>query len=1071
MRSTSSRAALALALALTALGAPTTAPAQPDGDPPPAAPPSGALRVLVFVTTRPVAGVTVETAAAPAALTNADGAAALRLPEGAHAVRLRLPRAALPAAPPGADPVVIELGELEVIGDEEVEAIVTLGPGGALARLDVETPTSRAEARQRDVDFERRRREEPPGVIRGTVTVRDTRAPVAGARVYVRGAPVEGATDDAGGFQLELPAGRYDLTIIHPRFTTVSQKDVAADPARPTVLALVVDPVTAVLDDLVVTAPHIEGGLAALVAERRESASVDEVIGAQEMSRSGDGDAAGALKRVTGITVIGGRYVYVRGMGERYSSTLLNGQAIPSPEPERRVIPLDLFSTDVLESVVIQKTPSPDAPGEFGGGVVQLRTKGFPDALELSASVSTGLLSTATFQARPTYRGGARDWLGMDDGTRALPGPIRAGSPLREGNLFEPGYTREELADLARLLPATYNVDDASLPPNLGLGLAAGNSYRVRGMRAGFLLSTSYSNEQEFTEEISRRYVVSDTAAGGLELNNDFRVRDAGHTISSSTILVAGVQPAAGHDVRATTLLLRITDDETGISTGRSDDFGRDIQQFRLQWVERQLLTQQLAGEHLLRGLGGGTASWRYAFSRATRAEPDRREYFYSDEALTPGVDPHDFQISARPAGNQRIWSDLDDRIHDLGFDLGQPLTVWGGREATVKLGASMLARERRADTIRLTLRAPRMLTAEERRQRPDDLWAEENLSADTGWILEDTTQPTDAYSAEQGLQAGYVMATVPLRASVELTGGVRVERSRQRVVTFSPFSLTETPLVAELDDLDVLPSLAARWTLSEALILRGSLGRSVTRPDFRELSRSQYRDVITATRFTGNPALVRGTIAHADLRAEYYFSTDEVVSLAAFVKSFADPIEQIDLGGVDRTVSWDNAESATNAGLELDGRRRLDLLGERFENFFVAGNLAVIRSQVDLGEDGAGVSTSRQRALQGQSPYALNLQVGYDDPGPRRFSAVALYNVAGPRIRDVGRLGTPDVFEEPVHQLDLVYGQALGGGLRLKLKAANLLDQAVTFTQADRVVRQYKRGRAFGVSLSWSYD
>jgi TonB-dependent receptor len=505
------------------------------------------------------------------------------------------------------------------------------------------------------------------------------------------------------------------------------------------------------------------------------------------------------------------------------------------------------------------------------------------------------------------------------------------------------------------------------------------------------------------------------------------------------------------------------------VITGRSDDLGQDIERSRLRFVERQLLAQQITGSHEIGALGGGTLEYRYGFAQANRAEPDRREYFYADESADPDAPPYDFQISARPAGNQRIWNDLTDRIHDVGVDWTQPIDVWSELTAKVKLGGSAVVRDRSYDTLRLTMRAPRSLSAEDRRLPPERIWATDNIDATDGWILEDTTQPTDAYRAEQTIQAGYAMGTIPLARSLEVTAGVRVERSRQLVTTFSPFSRDTTALEAELDNTDVLPSAQLKWQASGELIVRGGYGKSVTRPDFRELSESQYRDVITATRFVGNPELERGTIHHADVRAEYYFSTDEVASIAAFYKSFNSPIEQIDLGGVDRSVSWDNADSATNLGIEVEGRRRFGFIHESLEDTFAAVNLAFIRSEVDLGE-GGGVSTSQQRPLQGQSPFVVNIQLGYDDAADSGISAVLLYNVFGRRIRDVGRLGTPDVYEQPFHQLDLVYSHELTEHWKLKVKATNLLGDEVEFRQRSKVPHSYAPGRSLSVSVGWSY-
>ena len=887
---------------------------------------------------------------------------------------------------------------------------------------------------------------------------------------FVRGVPRDAKTDAQGNFELQLPEGAYDLVVIHPKYTTAKLGAVAVDAKTPTDVSISVEEATPALDEFVVTAPHIEGGVASLVAERRESASVNEVIGAEEMSRSGDSDAAGALRRVTGITVIGGQFVYVRGMGERYSATLLNGQSIPSPEPERRVIPLDLFSTDILESVVIQKTPSPDSPAEFGGGVVLLRTKSFPEEFTLSASAGTGMVSNATFRGRPNHNGGTLDFLGTDDGGRSLPQEIADNSPLREGNLFQEGFTPQELAAMGRLLKVNYNVEDSTVAPDTSLSFTVGNKAKVKDRPMGFLLSLGHGRDHRFKEEINRRFISSDTAEGGLELNNDFQTAELSQTVSASGIFAAGIEPEEGDEIKATTLLLRITDKDTASVTGRSDDLGQDIRRSRLRFVERQLFTQQLSGRHQIDHANNGIAEWRYSFSQAKRDEPDRREYFYADESADPDAGPADFQVSARPAGNQRVWSELSDRIHDVGADYAQPFPVWHGLTATAKAGASAVFRQRDYDTLRLTLRAPRMITPEERRLAPDELWSLDNLNADNGWILEDTTQPTDAYKAEQQIQAGYAMVDVPLSEAIELRAGARVERSRQRVVTFSPFDTDQVPLETELDNTDILPSLIGKYQIGDKLVLRGGYGRTVTRPDFRELSESQFRDVVTATRFVGNPELVRGTIDNFDARLEYYFSTDELVSLSTFYKRFEDPIEQIDLGGVDRSVSWDNADSATNIGVEIETRGRMGFVSEALDEVFGAINIALIQSQVVLGEDSSGVSTSKERALQGQSPYVVNLQLGYDDAGDSGISAVLLYNVFGKRIRDVGRLGSPDIFEEPLHQLDFVYGHQLGEHWSLKFKAKNLLNQAVEFTQGSKVARRYRSGRAFSLSASWDW-
>ena len=696
--------------------------------------------------------------------------------------------------------------------------------------------------------------------------------------------------------------------------------------------------------------------------------------------------------------------------------------------------------------------------------MVQLRTRTLPQAFTAGVELSSGMVTNATFQDRPSYSGGGLDFLGTDDGARDLPHRIRQESPLREGNRFEEGYSKEQLADLARLLPNTYNVSEDPVPVNAGASVKLGDKREIFGIPAGFLLSGGWSNDYSFREE---DYTGFNVSGGDLQVDNDFFIRELTQTVGTSGILVLGAEPARGHEIKATTLLLRITDNQTGVVSGYSNDLDTDIRQSRLQFVERQLITQQVAGEHELSRLADGVLEWRYAFSTAKRDEPDRREYFYTDVAADGA--PDDFQLSARPAGNRRIWSALTDDIHDLGLDYTQPFNVWSGLEAKAKVGGTVVLRDREYDTVRLTLRAPTSLSDDMRRRSPEEIWSAENLNADDGWILEDTTQPTDAYTAEQEIEAGYAMATVPVTANIELTAGARIERSRQRVDTFAPFDPEMSPLATELDNTDVLPSAAGRWNLTEELVLRAGYGRTVSRPDFRELSPTSFRDVLTATRYVGNPDLERAVIDNADARMEYYFSSDELVSVGGFYKRFRNPIEQVNRSDTERTVSWDNAGKATNYGVEVEARRRLGFIHDVMAKAFVASNVAFIKSEVNLGAD-AGVSTSKDRALQGQSPYVVNAQLGYDDSRRSGVTAVVLYNVFGRRIRGVGRYGTPDIFEEPYHQLDFVYGQKLGEHWEVKLKAKNLLDRDVEFHQGDEISRRYKVGRFFGLSVGWNY-
>ena len=333
----------------------------------------------------------------------------------------------------------------------------------------------------------------------------DKGAPIEGARVFARGVEAEALTGADGTFRLEAPSGApLDVAIVHPSYAAARRGGVVARPGGGEELVVELVSAASMGEEFVVYIPRIEGATSSLLEERKEAATLNEVIGAEQFGASGDSSAAAALKRVTGLTVVGGRYVYVRGLGDRYSSTLLNGSTLPSPEPERRVVPLDLFPTALLESVTIQKTYSPDRPGEFGGGVVALQTRTFPSEFQASLSVGAGYRQGATLSEAESFEGGSWDWLGFDDGTRALPARVaRAGErgPIRLGNSLSGGLEAGELEELGEAMPKTWGLELARAMPDWGGSAAIGNSWRSLGSTWGARLSATLSSGAERVPE------------------------------------------------------------------------------------------------------------------------------------------------------------------------------------------------------------------------------------------------------------------------------------------------------------------------------------------------------------------------------------------------------------------------------------------------------------------------------------------------------------------------------------------------------------------------------------------
>lgn len=1017
----------------------------------------GALSVFVFdgaAGDTPLPGAIVRVGDVEA-LTGDDGGARVDLAPGDHPVSISPPPGV--ARVPGRITVRITEGEVS-------ELIATLHADTA-PLLDVE---QRAAGEAPDVEAPAT--DAPTGGLDGRLVGPDG-AGVGGVQVFVRGRPETTKTDRDGRFSLTLPAGEHALSFIHPQYRGARRDAVEVRAGEAAAIEVALEPAGLTLEDFVVTAPYIAGGVAELTAERRQTGNVVDVVGAEQMSRAGDGSAAAALKRVTGLTIVGGKYIYVRGMGERYSATTLNGLFVPSPEPERRVVPLDMFPTGVLGSVVVQKTVSPDQSAEFGGGVVQLRTRGVPDEAFFELSLSGGFTTGTTLETGGTYPGGSLDWLGIDDGTRALPAPVqaefeRSGLLRCSGAVQIPGsgpcVTQDALDDLAAELDPVWSRTTRTLPPDFGLSIAAGDGVDLGPTRLGIVGSLSYDQSWQIEAGVKNDYGIS---GGALDPNELGTYTQTTRAIDTSAILELALDWGHAHRLAGTTLLLRNTDDVAGFFEGRQ--FGNennDLRITRLNWIERQLLVQQLRGAHVL-PLADLRLDWHYGYARADRDEPDRRTSQYDKSR---GRD-EPYRLSAKPDSNRRFFSALVDTTHDVGFALRRPLGDVPAPDEDltdfVELGALALRRARDVDSVQLHLEE---LPGTPVTDPIESLLRPENIGDGGDFYAQNDTRVGDAYAATLGVEAAWLAVQSALPFDLRVSGGLRLEHAAMEVRSFAPVGADPPP--GRLDDLDLLPSAGLTWAYTETQQLRAGYGRSINRPEFREKSALRFDDVIDRRSYRGNPDVERAIIDHFDLRWEWYPSPRESASAAFFYKAFTDPIEQIIEAGADQTIKPDNTAGATNLGIELDARQGLGLLGDWARDLYVAGNVALIWSSVELSgarEGGASlVLTSRERPLQGQSPYVVNVQLGYEDLDAGTF-ATLLYNVTGPRIVGVGTNDLPDIYEAPRHLLDLVVGLPLTEAVSLKLKAQNLLDSPVEETQAEGTPARYTEGRSFSVGLT----
>ncbi len=862
-------------------------------------------------------------------------------------------------------------------------------------------------------------------------------------------------TDSSGKILASVPEGKYSMSVFHPNYQTKTFSDVIVSPtAEP--LRVELKASQNELEDVVVLAPKIKGSLSALVEVRKQSSAVTDVLGAEQMARAGDSDAAASLRRVTGLTLVGGKYVYVRGLGERYSGVQMNSFSLPSPEPARRVVPLDLFPTSIMESIVVQKSYSPDLPGEFGGGVIQLKTRSLPEKFFFRGNVS---LAYENIDNRLEHKGGDTDWLGFDDGSRKLPQVIK--TALAQGKKLEPntpgfdgGVSKQELVQMGLSLPQNYDASRTSNPSMPGLSLSMGSGWKQGRLKLGTSGSMMYGQSTDQLERTVRTFnngadnkLEKDTVR--LSEYSEIETRLAGS-------YEMGLELSQKHKLTVSTFLMRNTTKLTQIDN-TSFVSGPDVESYTADFTERHLWARHLKGEHELLKLAGVPLQldWRVGWADAQRDSPGRNEIAYLKLNQTK-------TLLDNQSGNRRIDSALTDDSQEQALNISLPIQRDGQDFLKLKVGLMQIEKERRSDINRLYFESAN--TAAIDKSSATAALSPENIK-NNSVVLKNITNDADSYMGTQTVKAQYAMADFSPFSSWTFLTGLRRETSEQNVNTFKYFDMANPSSFSTIRMNDVLPSYGVVWKPTEKIRARVTYSETLARPDFREMSTVGFIDDETGNIVQGNANLKGTVITNIDHRWEYYFTSDEYASIGFFYKEFENPIEILFLPGVNRIQTFDNAKAAQNYGVEFEGRVGLRHFSRPLRRWTVLSNLTYIESKIELSEQNLGTQTSKSRPLQGQSPYVINMQLQYDRP-QWGLSTTLLYNIVGKRITEVGTNRIPDTYEQPFEQLDFVATQRIGDKWTVSLRARNLLNPEIESTQADEVVRSQKRGRIYGLVL-----
>ncbi len=833
----------------------------------------------------------------------------------------------------------------------------------------------------------------------------------------------------------------------------------------------------------------------------RSSAQVVSVLSTAEIARTGEGNIAGALARVTGLSVVGNGFVYVRGLGDRYSLALLNGSPLPSPEPLKRIVPLDLFPTGVVASSLVQKSYSANYPGEFGGGVINLTTKATPNEPFLSIGFGVSGDTETTFNLGYTYYGSRTDWTGYDNGNRDLPPLLQ--DYFDSGRLI--GTDPVDSTAIARQLVTFRNAvvqRDRKVQPNLSASLSAGKTFAVGDADLGVIAAAGYSNKW-----LTKDIVQQNSSSFDLtSLERDFRTVNTDQRILVNGLLGFGLE-AGDSKLRWTNVYIHDTVKKAQLGLGQKpaqSGAGTDFMRQRTAWFERQLFDSQLVGEMKLADSVSLEARLAYA---NTRRDAPSDLYFEYVRSPAPGNPFGDYFVNRLNNGNggdgEVTYSYLDENLYSAGLDLS-----WRALPTLWFTGGGAYSDTRRASTRRSFLfLAPNNFRGDSNvisglgLQRIDDLVATltdpafvaANTPGAGGLTLIETDPGTPAFDAGLEIKAGYLKGNL-LLGSLSLDAGVRYEDASQVTAPLAVFA-SVPPSVAgtALHNAYWLPAATITYDLQEGMQVRVNASKTIARPQFRELIAQPYYDPDDNRSYRGNPLLSDSQLTNAEARFEWYLAPEQRVSLAGFYKKIDHPIEAyvVNLSG-DFTTSYANAPEASLYGAEFEAVKYwpLDGLGGSFfapRRLVTIANYTFTRSKLKVGPSdtvavyGSAATNAdsyfRDGApLTGQSDHIVNLQLGLEDTD-RLSQQTVLLTYASERVISRGLNGNPpqpDVIERPGFLLDFVWREGfdlMGTEVEAKFEARNILGRGhEEFQQFDtnRIdINTYKVGTTLAFSLA----
>ncbi|WP_460220123.1 TonB-dependent receptor [Psychroserpens sp. MEBiC05023] len=885
------------------------------------------------------------------------------------------------------------------------------------------------------------------GTLAGTIMDGEFVEPMAFANVLVKGTTTGTTSDFDGKYTIDLEPGTYTIVFSFVGYNTQEISDVVIKPGEVTQIDVTLE--TNSLDTIIVTTSVKRNTESAVLNMQKKSAVVMDGLSAQSIKSTGASNLASAVKAVPGVSIEGGKYVYVRGLGDRYTKSILNGIDIPGLDPDRNTIQMDLFPTNILDNVIVLKSASAEYPADFTGGIVNIVTKDFPTKAEYTISLGTGYNPSMHFNDKYlTYTGSDTDILGFDDGTRNLPINRYQQIPGTFDN-------RLLLTTLTNRFQKELQAKQETSGMNFDFGFTLGNQYDLGDDKIGYQASFSYKNETTFYENRNDgAFVKNFDDATDTELKS---VLDSRGSEGINTVILNGMlgltYKTGQSKFKANVLHIQNGESTAGFFEQdiSQDGVGGGIEPLiknALTYTERSITNVLLGGKHRL-------SNDDNAFNFEWKLSPTFSKVMDKAHRITPFQESGEGQFFVSPSASTfpiQLWRNLIEENWAGKVDFDKTIELFG-RPAKLKFGGGYTYKFRdfSIDDYTFNIQGDDSFVAD---GNADNLLAFENIwnpTTDSGTFLVfgDQFNPIDAYEGEQNIGATYISAEFNISETLKTVLGIRTEFFQSYYTGQNNEKAFERETI--LDEIDLFPSANLIYALNDNSNLRTSYSRTTARPSFKESSVARIFDPITNRLFIGNIDLVPTYVNNFDLRYEHFGDEGQMYAISGFYKDFKDPIEQSFFLQAPTQLTVANLGNAKVYGLEFELRQRLGFITEGLNNIKFSTNISLTKSELTMSEAEftsrqlaarEGQTIERERDLQGQAPFVINFGLDYsnDDIG---LQTGLFYNVQGETLQVVGIGLVPDVYTQPFNSLNFTLNKAFGEDKKssIDFKISNILN------------------------------